>query len=445
MNNKKKNKFLVLIILLLGITIGYAALSTTLKINGTANVSKNTWNVYWDNPEVTEGSVTTNVPVIGEDQNDSENTKVTWTTTLNVPGDFYEFTVDAVNGGTIDAMITNIEQTITPELPNYVKFTVTYADGSAVNSRNLLRKKKSGTSTREKYRFRVEFLDTVTVDQINAVPEGGLVYTITYDVTYSQATSAGAIANDCSAYLPLSTGNTTYGYTKTFNKNEWVGDSVNNITANDMLVVNDIYDQKTTFYKTPTTLPENYYFSGRFTASIIEDSNQSPMGNYMAYFISSALDNRDHSITIMLDVSQSSGGKWRGADGAPVEGAVDGWNYDDEPYAAEVEISFNKKDGWSYAVAEYLPLLDSGAVHEVWYNYDGKEKRLYVYIADYDTNGNVTKPSQPIVSAPIDLEEIFEGEHTVYSGFYGQTDIWNIANFHSYGFELVPKTPKYCN
>ena len=45
---KKKNRVLLLIILLLAVTVGYAALSTQLKINGTANIKKNIWSVYWD-------------------------------------------------------------------------------------------------------------------------------------------------------------------------------------------------------------------------------------------------------------------------------------------------------------------------------------------------------------------------------------------------------------
>ena len=47
---KKKNSSFVVIALLLIVTIsiGYAALSTTLNINGTSTIKKQTWSVYFD-------------------------------------------------------------------------------------------------------------------------------------------------------------------------------------------------------------------------------------------------------------------------------------------------------------------------------------------------------------------------------------------------------------
>ena len=129
MRNKKKNRMLLLIILLLGISIGFAALSTTLKINGSAILNKNTWSIYWDeasivvNPDGKSGT-----PVVTDGDDGAENTKLTWNVSLDLPGDFYEFTIDAVNAGTIDAMVENIDETL-PTLPSYIKYSVTYASG----------------------------------------------------------------------------------------------------------------------------------------------------------------------------------------------------------------------------------------------------------------------------------------------------------------------------
>ena len=48
MNNKKRNKKLFLmLILVLAVSIGYVAIATTLKINGTTTVKGARWNVYW--------------------------------------------------------------------------------------------------------------------------------------------------------------------------------------------------------------------------------------------------------------------------------------------------------------------------------------------------------------------------------------------------------------
>ena len=46
MKNRKKNRILLLLILLLAVTIGFALLSTTLKINGISGIKKNTWDIH---------------------------------------------------------------------------------------------------------------------------------------------------------------------------------------------------------------------------------------------------------------------------------------------------------------------------------------------------------------------------------------------------------------
>ena len=99
----KDNIKIILILLVVCLGIGYSYLNTELNINGTANINSANWNVYWNNVQVTEGSVSAPTPTI-----DSTKTTVSYSIILNTPGDYYEFTVDAVNGGTIDAMIDTI-------------------------------------------------------------------------------------------------------------------------------------------------------------------------------------------------------------------------------------------------------------------------------------------------------------------------------------------------
>ena len=101
--NKKRNRIMLLLILLLGITVGFAALATTLKINGNASITKNNWSVYWDEDSiaVTQGSKGDTMPGVVNGEDGSVNTKVNWNVNLEVPGDFYEFTIDATNNGTI--------------------------------------------------------------------------------------------------------------------------------------------------------------------------------------------------------------------------------------------------------------------------------------------------------------------------------------------------------
>ncbi len=188
--NKRKNKILLLTIILLGVTIGFAALATTLKINGITSVLKPTWQIYWANPVVAEGSVSNTLPEIGEDDKEAENTKATWSATLALPGDYYEFTIDAVNTGSVDAMITNIESVvydtndIPVSLPDYVVYTVTYDDGTEVALNNFL-----AANSSQKYKVRVYYdFNKMTADDINNMPAGGLTYKFSYQVTYSVVT-----------------------------------------------------------------------------------------------------------------------------------------------------------------------------------------------------------------------------------------------------------------
>ena len=124
---KKKNiSYTFVLILFLLISIGYAALNSTLNINGKSSISKNTWDVHFDNIVVKDGSVEAiKLPTI------ENNTTVDFEVALNLPGDFYEFTVDVVNNGTIDAMIESITKTpdLTENQLKYINYKIEYQNG----------------------------------------------------------------------------------------------------------------------------------------------------------------------------------------------------------------------------------------------------------------------------------------------------------------------------
>ena len=220
-SRKKRNTSMLLLILLLTITLGYALLSTTLKINGITNVNSNTWDVRWDSESVnvTNGSVAANTPSVTE-----SDTKVSFTAELEMPGDFYEFTIDAINAGTVDAMIDDIKLTIkdgnnqTTTLPSYILFSVKYNDGAPIQEKHLLAKRTDATHpTKEKYKVRIEFDPEAEV-----LPETDKTYNITYEVKYQQADGTAVSRNpysDAGAgvyFDPVSSAqcdNTTYNQT----------------------------------------------------------------------------------------------------------------------------------------------------------------------------------------------------------------------------------------
>ena len=124
---KKKNiSYTFVLILFLLICIGYAALYSTLNINGKSSISKNTWDVHFDYIVVKDGSVEAiKLPTI------ENNTTVDFEVALNLPGDFYEFTVDVVNNGTNDAMIESITKTpdLTENQLKYINYIIEYQNG----------------------------------------------------------------------------------------------------------------------------------------------------------------------------------------------------------------------------------------------------------------------------------------------------------------------------
>ena len=135
MRKKKQRNKMLLLVLLLGVTVGFALLSTTLFINGTASIKGNTWDIHWNENTIveTDGSVTATTPANVIDQ---AKKTISFDVQLELPGDFYEFTVDAKNYGTVDGEIQSVDvyyyagdDTEPSSLPSYLDYKVEYAAG----------------------------------------------------------------------------------------------------------------------------------------------------------------------------------------------------------------------------------------------------------------------------------------------------------------------------
>ena len=139
MRRKNKKIYIVFILIVLfRISVGYAAMNRVLNITGNSEVKQNTWNIYFDNVKVKEGSVTSNLPVIDTTTKSTVNFNVM----LNLPGDFYEFTVDVVNSGTIDAMVDSVVKTpeLTDDQKKYLNYIIEYENGEQITSKQLVLK-----------------------------------------------------------------------------------------------------------------------------------------------------------------------------------------------------------------------------------------------------------------------------------------------------------------
>ena len=246
MRKLRKNtnhKFIVIaVILLLTISIGYAALSTTLTINGTANIASSSWLVYFTNVEIKAGSVTaTAVPTTSG----TSTTTLTWEVSMDTPGQFYEYTVDVKNDGSIDAMIGSLSNTsLTTNQEKYLNYTVTYSDGVEIEQYDRL-----NAGETEKLKVRVEFKTDLNPEDL---PGEGATINLTYTSNYVQADENAKVRN---RFYPINYGVQIYGI------NEDVDSSGNPIGLTFGPATGDDYNNKyvTHEYEELTANPGYYY------------------------------------------------------------------------------------------------------------------------------------------------------------------------------------------
>lgn len=198
-NKKRSNNSLYLILLLLlGISLGFAALTTQLNILGNTTVTKQSWDIHFDNAVESTASVGRNkngselkVSDLGEVNIKTGDTEVEFEASLDMPKDYYEFTVDVVNDGTIDAMLSTVTPiSLTTEQAKYLTYTVTYADA---DSTAIQANDKLAAGNHVTVRVKVFYKENVTADDLKNIPEGGSKFSSVYSMTYVQATTA---AND---------------------------------------------------------------------------------------------------------------------------------------------------------------------------------------------------------------------------------------------------------
>ena len=182
LKRKTRNKFYkrrtFIFITILSIGVGFAYLTSNLTITGNTSVSGNKWSVYFTNVQISAGSVEASVaPTV----NDADATSLEYTVNLDKPGDYYEFTVDAVNDGTINAMIESIVMTnLNEDVEKYLDYSATYANGNNISKNDIIRSKKSST-----YKIRIEYKKNIDISDLN---EDGIELTLSFEVKYTQST-----------------------------------------------------------------------------------------------------------------------------------------------------------------------------------------------------------------------------------------------------------------
>ena len=191
MEKERRTKALVVVVLLIvvaGLTVAFAALSSSLNINGTAYLDAAKWGIKFENlsSPTKIGSVTTTGTAKIEETKAAEITGIN--VSLSTPGDKVTYTVDLVNKGTINAKIDSIEKTqLTSEQQKYLTFKVTDKNGKEISQDDIL----SAGETRN-LTITIEFIKDLTKEDL---PTNASTISLSYKLNFVQTdekvTSAG--------------------------------------------------------------------------------------------------------------------------------------------------------------------------------------------------------------------------------------------------------------
>ena len=184
-NKRRFRTLIMIVVILLCMSIGYSYLLTTLNIEGTSNIKANTWDVHWENVNVKSGSVTGDqVPIAAHIM--SNTTQAEYSVILKNPGEYYEFSVDAKNAGSIDAMVDIINTTFYESngvtqitQPSYLEYSFTYEDGLPVSSDQILE-----AGQKETLKVKIKFIDDLEESEL---PTTDKTIVIRQSITYVQA------------------------------------------------------------------------------------------------------------------------------------------------------------------------------------------------------------------------------------------------------------------
>ena len=237
MEKERRTKALVIVVLLIvvaGLTVAFAALSTTLNINGTAYLDAAKWGIRFENlsspTKIGSANVTGTAKI--------EETKSAEITGINVglstPGDKVTYTADLVNKGTINAKIDNIEKTVlTQEQQKYLTFKVTDKSGNEVSKGDIL----SAGETRN-LTITIEFIKDLTKEDL---PTNASTISLSYKLNFVQTdekvTSAGQGSDTDKNYA---VGDEFCLDTECFYTMKDNGDTITALAKYNLLVGNDV-------------------------------------------------------------------------------------------------------------------------------------------------------------------------------------------------------------
>lgn len=180
---------IVLGVLIIIMSVGYATFAVPLNISGTTSIDRAKWEVKFDNIKTLSTTTVQDASITAPTLTDTTN--LTFGVKLAI-NSLYEFTVDAVNTGTIPAKLSTFKLSATKNsesvldnsnslsyVDDNVTYQVTYEDGTELGEGDELGVGESVT-------LKVSVSNPKTIDYTN-LPTTDLVYVFSLDLNYAQA------------------------------------------------------------------------------------------------------------------------------------------------------------------------------------------------------------------------------------------------------------------
>ena len=125
MRSVKKNQKRLIVLsatlfMICGIALGYAALSSSIKINGTGTISTN-WDILFTNIEEKRSN-----NAVNNDSRITDKLTATFDVDLDSPGSYIEYNVTIKNNGNTDAVINKVSGIVEANnaAPSNIKFAI---------------------------------------------------------------------------------------------------------------------------------------------------------------------------------------------------------------------------------------------------------------------------------------------------------------------------------
>lgn len=171
MRRFRKPKSTFILLLIVSISIGFAYLSSVLNINSGVSFRENSFDVHFENINLLSEDVEYTTLEISP----SDSTTLNASINFYEPSEIFEFTVDVINGGGIDAKLQSIENNLTSSISEFITIETKYFDGQEIKENDLLRMGQSKKiRIKVTYNYDIEELPTagtttvaITMNYIN--------------------------------------------------------------------------------------------------------------------------------------------------------------------------------------------------------------------------------------------------------------------------------------